>query len=108
MLQDQSVWVNVALLVVLVLVLYFFFLRPDHKAKRARAQLQNQLKVGDRVYTRVGVHGTVTAINGDLVLLETGKSRTELEVLRSSILTESEASGTRGRNMRTLPTDPKK
>lgn len=82
----DMIWVNAILLVALLAVLYFFFLRPDRKAKQDKAQVQNQLKVGDRVSTRAGIHGTVTAINGDLILMETGKVRTELEVLRSAIL----------------------
>ena len=42
---------------------------------------------------RAGIHGTVTAVNGDLILIETGKARTELEVLRSAVLPPEESGG---------------
>ncbi len=84
--QFDMVWINAVLLLVLLAVLYFFFLRPDKKSKQEKEQAQTNLKIGDRVYTRAGIHGTVTAIDGDLILIETGKACTELEILRSAIL----------------------
>ena len=84
--QSQIVWINGVLLVALLLVLYFFFLRPDRKERQQKKQVQQTLKAGDQVITRLGIHGTVISVNGDLVLLETGRNHTELEVLRSAIL----------------------
>lgn len=103
MTETQIVWTNGILLAILLLVLYFFFLRPDRKERQQKDQVQSQLKTGDQVYTRVGIHGTVTAINGDLVLLQTGRARTELEVLRSAILTLDGAEDTGSKHTRTIP-----
>lgn len=103
MTQDQIILTNGILLVILLLVLYFFFLRPDRKERNEKNKAQAQLKVGDQVYTRVGVHGMVAAINDDLILLQTGRSRTELEVLRSAILSIDGADDGGSKFTRTIP-----
>lgn len=77
------------LLVILLVVLYLGFLRPDAKAKKEREDTQKALKVGDEVFTKAGVHGVIREINGDLILLEVGKARTQLEVARWAVLKPS-------------------
>lgn len=101
--QSQTIWINGVLLVALILVLYFFFLRPDRKERQQKKQVQQTLKAGERVYTRLGIHGTVIAVNGDLVLLETGSNHTELEVQRSAILALDEAGGAGKKRVRKIP-----
>lgn len=89
----ETIWLNAGLLAALLAVLYFFFLRPDKKAKQEKEKVQQEVKVGDQVSIRAGIHGTVTAVNGDLLLIETGKARTELEVLRSAVLAPEGSAG---------------
>lgn len=101
--QTQTVWINGILLVALILVLYFFFLRPDRKERQQKKQVQQTLKAGDRVYTRLGIHGTVKSVKGDLVLLETGSNHTELEVLRSAILSLDGTGGADKKRTRKIP-----
>ena len=91
--QTEMIWVNAVLLAALLAVLYFFVLRPDKRARREKEQAQREVKAGDQVSIRAGIHGTVTAVNGDLILIETGKARTELEVLRSAVLPPEESGG---------------
>lgn len=89
-----------ALLIALLLVLYLGFLRPDAKAKKEREATQEALEVGDEVFTKAGIHGVVTGINGELVLLEVGKAKTQLEVARWAILgLETQKSGGRFRSI---------
>ncbi|MDR1917034.1 MAG: preprotein translocase subunit YajC [Synergistaceae bacterium] len=82
----QATPIYAAMLLILLLLLFFGFLRPEAQAKKAKKSLQDSLKVGDRVFTQAGVHGVITAVNGDLVLLEVGAAKTELEVARWAIL----------------------
>lgn len=101
---EQTTIVYAVLLAALVLLLVFAFLLPDRRAKKRKEAMQEGLKVGDRVFTKSGVHGTVTAINGDLVLLEAGRARTELEVARWSILSTDAAEARRKKSrVRTVP-----
>ena len=73
-------------LVILLFVLFFGFILPDSRAKRARKALQGSLKVGDRVFTQSGLHGVITAIDDDIILLESGPAGAELEIARWSVL----------------------
>lgn len=81
----QTTWMNLGMLVVLLLVLYFGFLRPDSKEKKRKQSFQSALKNGDQVYTKAGIYGTVKEINGDLITIETTKTKTMLEVARWAI-----------------------
>lgn len=101
--QTQTTIMYAILLAVLVAVLVIFFILPDRKAKKEKETVQRGLKVGDKVYTKAGIHGTVAALlDGDLVLLEVGKNRTQLEVARWAILSEDEGKA-KGRHLRTIP-----
>jgi preprotein translocase YajC subunit len=73
-------------LVILLLVLFFGFMLPEFRAKRARNALRNSLKVGERIFTQSGLHGVITAIDGDIILLEVGDAGTELEIARWSVI----------------------
>jgi preprotein translocase YajC subunit len=75
-----------AALVILLLVLFFGFIIPDSRAKRARKRLRESLKAGDRIFTQSGLHGVITAIDGDLILMESGPAGTEIEIARWSVL----------------------
>ena len=48
--------------------------------------LRDSLKVGDRIFTQSGIHGVITAIDGDVILLKVGDAGTELEIARWSII----------------------
>ena len=100
--QTQTTIMYAILLVVLVAVLVIFFILPDRKAKKAKERVQRGLKVGDKVYTKAGIHGTVAALDGEHVLLEVGKNRTQLEVARWAILSEEDGKA-KSRRIRTIP-----
>jgi preprotein translocase subunit YajC len=51
-------------------LMYFMIIRPQSKRRRAAMELQRQVSVGDEVVTVVGLHATVSAIDGDIVTLE--------------------------------------
>jgi preprotein translocase subunit YajC len=48
----------------------FFASRRQKKAMQATIDLHNSLKIGDRVHTTSGLHGTITGITDDNVDLE--------------------------------------
>ena len=60
------------LLVIVVLfgLFYFVMIRPQRNRQRQVQQMQNQVGPGQRIRTTAGMYATVTAIEGDDVVLE--------------------------------------
>lgn len=61
---------QVAFFALLLLGLYVLAIRPQRARARALAEVRAGLAVGSRVITTAGIHATVTAVEGDDVLLE--------------------------------------
>lgn len=63
-----------SLLLVLLLAVFllpsFFMMRSQRRRQTAMRELQNSVSVGDRIVNVAGIHGTVVAVEGDLVTLE--------------------------------------
>jgi preprotein translocase subunit YajC len=59
------------LLIVLVFVgFYFFMIRPQRRRQQQAQQQQRELSPGARVRTTAGMYATVSAVDGDDVILE--------------------------------------
>jgi preprotein translocase subunit YajC len=50
--------------------MYFLMIRPQQKRVREQQELVDSLEVGDEVLTSAGMYGTVTLIDGQVMLLE--------------------------------------
>ncbi|MCL2547154.1 MAG: preprotein translocase subunit YajC [Oscillospiraceae bacterium] len=72
-------------IVPLGLVFYFMILRPERKRKAQRAQMLNELIVGDEITTTGGIVGRVIQIKDDSVILETGADKTKIKLMRWAI-----------------------
>ena len=60
--------------------MWFILIRPAQKRQKTTAQMQNNLKKGDRVVTIGGLHGEVDAIEDAAVyVLVDGKTRLKFE-----------------------------
>ncbi|MEU8262795.1 preprotein translocase subunit YajC [Micromonospora sp. NPDC048999] len=51
-------------------VMYFMMIRPQQKRRREAEQMQSALAPGDEIVTIGGLHGTVTGVDDETVLLE--------------------------------------
>jgi len=58
------------MIVVLFAAMYFMMIRPQQRRRREAMQMQSSLGVGDKVVTIGGMHGTVTAVDDEIVTLE--------------------------------------
>jgi preprotein translocase subunit YajC len=58
------------LIVLLFGVMYFMMIRPQQKRRREAQSMQAALGPGDEIVTVGGLHGTVVAIDDDVVTLE--------------------------------------
>ncbi len=56
--------------IILIVVFYFLLIRPQQKSAKKHRELLEQLKPGDRVVTRGGIHGRVQSVKDDLLVLE--------------------------------------
>ena len=54
----------------LIVGLYFLAIRPQRKRAQAMAEVRAGLRVGTRVMTAGGMHGTVVALESGTVLIE--------------------------------------
>src|SRR5216117_3985950 len=52
-----------------VAIFWFLLIRPQQKQKREREQMLAALKRGDRVVTTGGLHGTITGLDAQKVVL---------------------------------------
>ena len=51
-------------------LMYLLFIRPQQKRDRERRQMLEELRVGDRVVTIGGIHGTIRALREGVLTLE--------------------------------------
>ena len=73
--------------ILLFLVMYLFMIRPQMKRQKNEKKFAAELKRGDRVITKSGMHGKVLELNDDgTCVIETGAGKVKFE--RSSISME--------------------
>lgn len=60
-------------LILIFVVFYFLLIRPQQKQAKQHQQFLNDLKKGDKVITRGGIHGSITGLTDTIVTLEIAK-----------------------------------
>jgi preprotein translocase subunit YajC len=60
----------VIVLVALFALMWFLLIRPQRRRATEQLAMQEKLRVGDEILTAGGIHGTVKAIEGDIVHVE--------------------------------------
>jgi preprotein translocase subunit YajC len=71
-------------LLLMFVVFYFILIRPQQKQARKLQEFIRNLKLGDRVVTTGGLHGTVTGLTDTTVTLEIAE-KVRVKVARSAI-----------------------
>lgn len=77
--------------VLIFAVVYFFMIRPQMKRQKQEKQFAENLKKGDKVITKSGLHGKVADFSEklDAIIIETGSGKMTFD--RSSISHELSA-----------------
>jgi preprotein translocase subunit YajC len=70
-------------------VIYFFMIRPQQKRAKQEKEFESNLKVGDRIITKSGLHGKIAEVSEGTVVLETMSGKLKME--RSAISMEMSA-----------------
>lgn len=81
----MSSWVSLGMIVLVFVVFYFFAIRPQKKQEREANNMRNSLTIGDEITTIGGILGRVVKVTEETVVIETGKDRTKLHILKTAI-----------------------
>ncbi len=74
-------------LILMFLIVYLFIIRPQMKRSKQEKQFAADLKKGDKVVTKSGLHGKVLELNDDgTCIIESGAGKMKYE--RSAISME--------------------
>jgi preprotein translocase subunit YajC len=57
-------------LVALFALMWLLLIRPQRRRQAEQVQMQDHLRAGDEILTAGGIHGTIKAIEGDIVHVE--------------------------------------
>jgi preprotein translocase subunit YajC len=76
-------------LVLMVAIFYFLMIRPQQQRAKKEKAFEAGLKSGDKVITKSGIHGKVTDMTEDTVIIETMAGKIKME--RSAISSELSA-----------------
>jgi len=66
-------------LVLMFGVLYFLMIRPQQKRIKNEKQFESALKVGDKIVTKSGIHGRISELHEDTVIIETMSGKLKME-----------------------------
>jgi preprotein translocase subunit YajC len=70
-------------MILIFVVVYFLMLRPQQKKQKLEKEFELNLKVGDKIITKSGIHGRIAEIANDTVVIETMAGKLKME--RSAI-----------------------
>ncbi|MFC5627080.1 preprotein translocase subunit YajC [Algoriphagus winogradskyi] len=68
----------------IILIMYFFMIRPQQKKQKESKKFIEEIKKGDEVVTIGGLHGKVSSVEGDTVILELDRGM-KVKVEKSAI-----------------------
>ena len=82
--QGGSLWVTVIMLVAMF-ALFFFMNRSQKKQEKATKAMRDGLTIGDEITTIGGIIGKIVAIKDETVLIETGRDKVRIRILRNAV-----------------------
>lgn len=75
--------------ILMFVVIYFFMIRPQQKRAKLEKEFEQNLKAGDKIVTKSGIHGKVSELGETTVVIETMAGKLKME--RSAISMEMSA-----------------
>ena len=76
---------SLIMIVAMLLIFYFLLIRPQKKQEKEKQAMLNSLEVGDEITTIGGIVGEIVSVREETVMIETGKDKTKIRILRSAI-----------------------
>ncbi|MFZ4435240.1 MAG: preprotein translocase subunit YajC [Flavobacterium psychrophilum] len=75
--------------ILMFVVIYFFMIRPQQKRVKQEKQFEADIKVGDKIVTKSGIHAKISELNDTTIIIETMAGKLKME--RSAISMELSA-----------------
>lgn len=75
--------------ILMFVVIYFFMIRPQQKRMKLEKQFEADLKVGDKIITKSGIHAKIAELGETTIIIETMSGKLKME--RSAISMEMSA-----------------
>lgn len=72
--------------ILMIGVFYFLMIRPQQKRAKSEKEFESQLKVGDKIITKSGIHGKISELSEKTIVIETMSGKLKME--RSAISME--------------------
>lgn len=79
-------------LLLIGVMFYFMLIRPQKKKDKQVKKMLEELKIGDRITTIGGIHGTIHAIKDDTLIVAVGQDKVKLVFARWGIRSVDEVS----------------
>ncbi|MSP84619.1 MAG: preprotein translocase subunit YajC [Flavobacteriaceae bacterium] len=76
--------------ILMFVVIYFFMIRPQQKRAKLEKQFESDVKVGDKIITKSGIHGKISELGETTIIIETMSGKLKLE--RNALSMEMSAS----------------
>ena len=76
---------SIIMIVAMIAIFYFLMYRPQKKQEKEKQAMINILKVGDEITTIGGIIGKIVSIKEETLLIETGKDKNKIRILRSAV-----------------------
>jgi preprotein translocase subunit YajC len=73
-------------LIFIFVIMYFVMIRPQKKRQQQQQQLMANLKTGDRVVTNAGIHGLISNVKENTVVVKVADN-VKIEMEKSAITT---------------------
>ncbi len=83
-----QMWGNIVLFGGIIVIFYLFMIRPQQKKQKDQKKFIEAIKKGDKVVTVGGIHGKITAIEDDTVILEIERGA-KMKIDKSSVSLEA-------------------
>jgi len=76
-------------ILLMFVVMYFFMIMPQQRKAKKEKEFESNLKVGDKIVTKSGLHGKIHELAETTVVIETMSGKLKME--RSAISSEMSA-----------------
>lgn len=73
-------------IILMFVVVYFLMIRPQQTRQKKEKQFEKDIKVGDKIVTKSGMHGKIAELYEDTIVIETMAGKLKYE--RSAISME--------------------
>ena len=70
----QDLYSMILLPVAMIAIFYFILIRPQRKKDKLVKEMLSQLVIGDKIITIGGIHGKITSIKDEELVIETGSA----------------------------------